>query len=112
MTPTRPSAVVSFSEAEWQRFLTAERPRPNLLIVCATEEHGELTSVDLRRPAADRNNPEIVIGGCGFDLVVIRGVANLLPVGREGVVVLSAERKHRRIVVTGREVTGNRKHSG
>lgn len=38
MTPTRPSAVVSFSEAEWQQFLTAERPRPNLLIVCAIEE--------------------------------------------------------------------------
>jgi len=38
MTPTRPSAVVSFSEAEWQRFLTAERLRPNLLIVCASEE--------------------------------------------------------------------------
>jgi hypothetical protein len=38
MTPTHPSAVVSFSEAEWQRFLTAERPRPNLLIVCASEE--------------------------------------------------------------------------
>ena len=38
MTPTRPSAVVSFSEAEWQRFLTAEHPRPNLLIVCASEE--------------------------------------------------------------------------
>jgi len=38
MTPTRPSAVVSFSEAEWRRFLTADRPRPNLLIVCAREE--------------------------------------------------------------------------
>jgi len=38
MTPTRPSAVVSFSEAEWQRFLTDERRRPNLLIVCASEE--------------------------------------------------------------------------
>jgi transcriptional regulator of acetoin/glycerol metabolism len=38
MTPTRPSTVVSFSEAEWQQFLTAERPRPNLLIVCAIEE--------------------------------------------------------------------------
>ena len=38
MTPTRPSAVVSFSEAEWQRFLTGEHPRPNLLIVCASEE--------------------------------------------------------------------------
>src|SRR5882724_6815123 len=41
-----------------------------------------------------RNSPEIVVGGSGFDLVVIRAVANLLPVGGEGVVVLSAEREH------------------
>ena len=38
MTPTRPSVVVSFSEAEWRRFLASDRPRPNLLIVCASEE--------------------------------------------------------------------------
>ena len=38
MTPTRPSVVVSFSEAEWRRFLAADRPGPNLLIVCASEE--------------------------------------------------------------------------
>ena len=38
MTPTRPSVVVSFSEAGWRRFLAADRPRPNLLIVCASVE--------------------------------------------------------------------------
>src|ERR1035441_3312614 len=53
-----------------------------------------------------RDDPEIVVGGCGFDLVVVRGVANLLPVRREGVVVLSAEREHGRIVVARREVVG------
>jgi transcriptional regulator of aromatic amino acid metabolism len=38
MTPTRPSPVVSFSEADWRRFLSSERLRPNLLIVCASQE--------------------------------------------------------------------------
>src|SRR5208282_48319 len=33
----------------------------------------------LCRPSADRDDPEIVVGGGGFDLVVVRGVANLLP---------------------------------
>src|SRR5205807_2517802 len=41
-----------------------------------------------------RDYPQIVIGGGGGILVVIRGVANLLPVRREGVVVLPAEREH------------------
>src|SRR6202161_1524011 len=52
----------------------------------------------------DRDDPEIVVGGRGFDLVVIRGVANLMPVGRKGVVVLSAEREHGSVVVAGREI--------
>jgi transcriptional regulator of aromatic amino acid metabolism len=38
MTPTRPTPVVSFSEADWRRFLVSERLRPNLLIVCASQE--------------------------------------------------------------------------
>ncbi len=37
---------------------------------------------------------------------MIRGVANLLAVGREGVVVLPAERKHGRVVVARGEVAG------
>jgi len=58
----------------------------------------------LGRSAIYRDDPEIVVRGRGFDLVVIRGVANLLPVGREGVVVLSAEREYGRVVVAGGEV--------
>jgi len=38
MTPTRPTPVVTFSEADWRRFLISERLRPNLLIVCASQE--------------------------------------------------------------------------
>ena len=38
MTPMRPNVVISFSETEWRRFLISERLRPNLLIVCASEE--------------------------------------------------------------------------
>src|SRR5208283_228006 len=56
------------------------------------------------RSSIHRDDPEIVVGGGGFDLVVIRGVANLLPVGREGVVILPAQRERRRIVVAGREI--------
>src|SRR5580698_1352543 len=51
-----------------------------------------------------RDDPEIVVGGSGFVLVVIRGVANLLPIGREGIVVLPAEREHGRIVIAGSQV--------
>src|ERR1019366_7330612 len=58
----------------------------------------------LCRSPVHRNDPEIVVGGRGFDLVVVRGVANLLPVGREGVVVLPAKREHGRVVVPRREV--------
>src|SRR5207253_8584294 len=60
----------------------------------------------LGRSSIHRDDPEIVVGGRGFDLVVVRGVANLLPIGRESVVVLSAKREHRRIVVAGGEVAG------
>ena len=35
---------------------------------------------------------------------MIRGVANLLAVGREGVVILPAQREHGRIVVAGSEI--------
>ena len=61
---------------------------------------------DARRSTIHGDDPEIVVGGCGFDLVMIRGVANLLSVGREGVVVLSAEREDGRVVVSGCEVAG------
>ena len=52
----------------------------------------------------DRDDPEIVVGGSRRILVVIRGVANLLPIGREGVVVLPAEREYGSVVVAGGEV--------
>src|ERR1700723_380020 len=39
----------------------------------------------LGRPAADRDDPEIIVGGSGGILVVIQGGANLLPDRREGV---------------------------
>ena len=35
MTPTTP---VSFSEAEWRHFLISKQPRPNLLILCTTDD--------------------------------------------------------------------------
>ena len=56
------------------------------------------------RPSIDRDDPQIVVGGSRRILVVIRGVANLLPVGREGIVILPAEREHGRVVVAGREI--------
>src|SRR6266404_2445302 len=59
-----------------------------------------------RRSTIHRDYPEIVVGGRGFNLVVVRGVADLLPVGREGIIVLSAEREHRSVVVAGRQVAG------
>ena len=52
------------------------------------------------RASRDRDDPQIVVGGSSRILVVIRGVANLLPIGREGVVVLPAEREDRSVVVT------------
>ena len=67
---------------------------------------GDVFRLDGRgaRRSIHRDDPEIVVGGCGFDLVVVRGVANLLPVGREGVVVLSTKREHGCVVVAGGEV--------
>src|SRR5579872_2067208 len=58
----------------------------------------------LRFATGDRDDPQVVVGGSRRILVVIRGVANLFAVGREGVVVLPAERKHWSIVVAGGEV--------
>src|SRR5258706_16006758 len=55
-----------------------------------------------------RDAPEIVVGGSGLILVVIRGVANLPPVRREGIVVLPAEREYGRIIVVGGQVNGRR----
>src|ERR1700722_13330957 len=60
----------------------------------------------LCRSAADRDNPEIVIGRGGFVLIVIRGVTNLLAVRREGIVVLAAERDGGDAVGAGVEVAG------
>src|SRR6266446_5071432 len=62
----------------------------------------------LGRASADRGDPQIVVRGSGFVFVVIRGVANLLPVGREGVVVLPAKREHGRIIVAGREIASRK----
>ena len=50
------------------------------------------------------DDPDVVVRRGRFDFVVIRGVGDFLSVGREGVVVLSAKREGRRIVVAGREV--------
>src|ERR1035437_771675 len=61
---------------------------------------------DARRSIIHRDDPQIVFGGRRPALVGIRGVANLLPVGRESVVVLPAERELRSIVVAGREIAG------
>ena len=58
----------------------------------------------LGRASDDRDDPQIVVGGSRRILVVIRGVANLLPVGREGVIVLPAEREDGCVVVAGSEV--------
>src|ERR1035437_3316990 len=54
--------------------------------------------------SADWDYPQVVVGGSRRILVMIRRVANLLPVRREGVVILPAEREHRRVVVAGREI--------
>src|SRR5580692_4926188 len=61
----------------------------------------------LRRASADRDDPQIVVGRSRRILVVIRGVANLLPVRRKGIVILPAEREHGCVVVAGREVAGS-----
>src|ERR1039457_703285 len=61
---------------------------------------------DARRSIIHRDDPQIVVGGRRPDLVVVRGVTNLLPVGRESVVVLPAERELRSVVVSGREIAG------
>ena len=60
MTPTGPNDVVSFSETEWRRFLTSERLRPNLLIVCAGEEIQAVVTRVMglcRRPVHPRKLP-------------------------------------------------------
>src|SRR3984893_12582514 len=62
----------------------------------------------LRRPPGDRDDPEIVVGGSGLIGIVIRGVADLLPLGRESVVVLPAEREYGRVIVAGGQVARNR----
>ena len=64
------------------------------------------------RRSIDRDNPQIVVGRSRRILVVIRGVANLLPVGREGIVILPAERKNRRIIVAGCEVAYSERLTG
>src|ERR1017187_11002475 len=53
----------------------------------------------LRRASGDGDDPQIVVRRSRRILVVVRGVANLLPVGREGVVILPAKREHRGVVV-------------
>src|SRR5208282_1089628 len=58
----------------------------------------------LGRSSIHRNDPEVIIGRSSFDLVVVRGIANLLPIRRKSVVILPAQRELRRIVVAGREV--------
>ena len=58
-------------------------------------------------PSIHRNDPQVVVSRGCFEFVVIRDVAEFLAVGREGVVVLSAETEDGRIVIAGRQVTRN-----
>src|ERR1700756_5088733 len=51
------------------------------------------------RPYIHRDDPQIVVGGGGWVLVVIGRVTNLLPVRREGIVVLPAEGEDGSVVV-------------
>src|ERR1017187_5270564 len=67
---------------------------------------GQNLSGRVARSHTDRDDPEIVVGGSGRILVVIRGVANLLSIGRESIVVLPAEREHGRIVVARGQIAG------
>src|ERR1039457_2344555 len=64
----------------------------------------------LGRASADRDDPQVVIGGSRRILVVIRGVADLLAVGREGIVILPAEGEDARIVVAGGQIAGKSIH--
>src|ERR1700692_1535694 len=65
---------------------------------------GQNLSRRVARSHTDRDDPEIVVRGGGFILVMVRGIANFLAVGREGVVVLSPQREYGRVGVAGREV--------
>src|SRR6266536_302148 len=60
------------------------------------------------RPSSYWNNPQVIIGAGGFNSVMVRGVANLQTIRRESIIVLPAEREHRRIVIAGRQIVGAR----
>src|SRR5437879_13911082 len=51
------------------------------------------------RPHTDWNGKQIIVGRNGRLAVVIRGVTNLLPIGRDSIIVLPAKRKHWRVVI-------------
>src|SRR5579871_249512 len=67
---------------------------------------GDVLRLDRRGAcrSVNRYDPEIVVGGGCRILVVIRRVANLLPIGRKGVVILTAQREDRRIVIAGSQI--------
>src|SRR5208282_3488826 len=67
-----------------------------------------MARADIVRAPTYRNDPQIVVGGGGRVLVVIRGVANLLAVGGEGVVVLTAYGENWGIEVAGSEIERSR----
>jgi hypothetical protein len=84
MTPTPPSDFsISFSEAEWLRFMTSEKRRPNVLVTCSNSGVGpvvaRLTSV-CARPLHSRHLPgplnlqEVTSG-----TLLISDVAHLTP---------------------------------
>src|SRR5207244_1887102 len=52
------------------------------------------------------SEPAIVRAG-GFDCIVVRGEAKLLPIRREGVIVLPAKRKDWSIVIARSEIAGS-----
>src|SRR5215469_2323177 len=53
-----------------------------------------------------RDGEQIVVGGNRRLGIVVRGITNLLPVGRESIVILTAQGKYGRIVIPGSEIAG------
>src|SRR5205085_5962181 len=57
------------------------------------------------RSSVYRHQPQVVIRGRRFHLVVIRRVTDLLSIPRKGKEVLSTQRERRSVVITRRQVT-------
>src|SRR3989442_1858192 len=59
------------------------------------------------RAYVNRDNEQVIVRAGGFDFIVVRGEANLLPIRREGVIVLPAKRKDWSIVIARSEIAGS-----